>query len=172
MLLKPQLYYDRYQEPSRVKEIYFGLPSSHQAWQYLTACMRILLHLRRGARKVVGVQCVRDVGQVTTTEIVCEADQRVKLVLVDLSLLLVNHPGASNVVETCDSGTHSNIHIFVDACLERICITVEEVLALSLGNGWIDVVAFTCCLASVAVADRLYALITNSISRRVRKADG
>ena len=48
--------------------------------------MRILLHLRRGARKVVGIQSVRNIGQVATTEIVCEADQGVELILVDLSL--------------------------------------------------------------------------------------
>ena len=124
--------------------------------------MRILLHLRCGARKVVGVQGVRNVGQVATAEVVCEADQRVELVLVDLSLLLVKKSrGIKYVVETCDSGTYSHSHVFVDACLKRICITVEEVLALSLGDWWIDVVAFACCLASVAVADRLHALFTN-----------
>ena len=48
--------------------------------------MRILLHLCCGARKVVGVQSVRNVGQIATTKIVCEADQGVELILVDLSL--------------------------------------------------------------------------------------
>ena len=125
--------------------------------------MRVLLHLRRGARKVVGIQRVRNIRQITTTEVVGEADQGVELVLVDLSLQSVNHSRSIGyAIPGCDSGTYSNSDVFVDAGLERICIAVEQVLAFSLGNGWIDVVAFSGCLAGVSVADCLYALFTNS----------
>ena len=123
--LIPQSHHGYYHEYSRVKEIYFSLSPSHQTWQYPTACMRILLHLRRGAGKVVIIQGVRDVGQVTTTEIVCEANQGVELVLVDLYLRLVNRSRGNGYIETCASGTYRNSHVFVDACLERICITVQ-----------------------------------------------
>ena len=58
--------------------------------------------------------------------------------------------------------TYRDFNVLVDARLERICVAVEQLLALSLRDGCVDAVAFPCCLAGMPVADGSYALTMRS----------
>lgn len=64
--------------------------------------------------------------------------------------------------------TYGDSYVFVDAGLESVCVAVEQVLALSLGNGRVDVVAFTGFLAGVSIADSLYALMGKLVGPKTK----
>lgn len=69
---------------SRVEEIHLRLPPPHQPLKDVATGIHVLLHLHRGAREIVGVERLCDVGQISAAEVEGEADQSVELVLVDL----------------------------------------------------------------------------------------
>ena len=64
--------------------------------------------------------------------------------------------------------TYGNGHVLVNASLESICVAVQQILALSLSDGGVDVVAFTCRLAGVPIADSPYALTTKLVGLKTK----
>ena len=146
---------------SRIEQLDLLLPSGHKTLQLPPSSMGILLHGSCRPIEVLLIEEFRNVAQVSTAQIIREADQGVELVLCQLITMTTSvSPTASRELTQLkrDTVTYGNFNVVIDAFHKRRRITLQQTLTFLFGNRRGNAIAFRRRLTRMSVPNRLDAL--------------